>query len=190
MVVGCPCALVISTPVSVVTAIGTAARHGVLIKGGSYLEAAGSLRAIAFDKTGTLTQGKPEVVALFVPETFGNKQEVIAIAAALENGSQHPLAAAIIDQAIQEQIPFSDKVVDDFQSMTGRGVKGSIEGTPYYIGSPALFREIAPDWWGSKEEEQLKQLQQKGNTVLLLGTKQALLGIFLWPMPFGTQVPA
>lgn len=178
LVVGCPCALVISTPVSVVTAIGTAARHGVLIKGGSYLEAAGSLRAIAFDKTGTLTQGKPEVVALFVPETFGNKQEVIAIAAALENGSQHPLAAAIIDQAIQEQISFSDKVVDDFQSMTGRGVKGSIEGTPYYIGSPALFREIAPDWWGSKEEEQLKQLQQKGNTVLLLGTKQALLGIF------------
>lgn len=178
LVVGCPCALVISTPVSVVTAIGTAARHGVLIKGGSYLEAAGSLRAIAFDKTGTLTQGKPEVVELFIPETIEDQQKVLAIAAALENLSQHPLAAAIIDRATQDQVSFSDQVVSDFQSITGRGVKGSIEGVVYYIGSPALFREMAPDWWNREEEQRLKQLQQKGHTVLLIGAEQTLLGIF------------
>ncbi len=178
LVVGCPCALVISTPVSVVTAIGTAARHGVLIKGGSYLEAAGSLKAIAFDKTGTLTQGKPEVMEIYVPESGEDKSHSLSVAAALENLSSHPLAAAVVNRAEKEQVSFKETEVEKFQSITGRGVKGTIAGTEYHIGSPALFRELTPGWWTIEKEQRVLELQEKGHTVLLLGTTDKLLAVF------------
>lgn len=175
LVVGCPCALVVSTPVAIVTAIGNAAQKGVLIKGGIHLEEAGSLSAIAFDKTGTLTQGVP-VVTDWISLQNQKEKEYLAIAAAMEKGSQHPLASAIVRKVEEEQIPLEQWEVEDFSSITGKGVKATVNGDEYYIGSPRLFEELLPS--GSIEDLQthIHTLQDQGKTVMVLGTKeQALL---------------
>jgi Cd2+/Zn2+-exporting ATPase len=175
LVVGCPCALVVSTPVAIVTAIGNAAQKGVLIKGGIHLEEAGSLSAIAFDKTGTLTQGVPVVTDLISLQNQKEK-EYLAIAAAMEKGSQHPLASAIVRKVEEEQIPLEQWEVEDFSSITGKGVKATVNGDEYYIGSPRLFEELLPS--GSIEglQTHIHTLQDQGKTVMVLGTKeQALL---------------
>ncbi|MED4924836.1 HAD-IC family P-type ATPase, partial [Anoxybacillus geothermalis] len=134
LVVGCPCALVISTPVSIVTAIGNAAKNGVLIKGGIYLEEAGSLKVIAFDKTGTLTKGVPSVTDVVTYN--GDENELMTITAAIEKGSQHPLASAIIRKAEEDGLNFNDVSVEEFQSITGKGVKAKVNNAMYYVGSP------------------------------------------------------
>ena len=140
LVVGCPCALVVSTPVAVVTAIGNAAKNGVLIKGGIYLEETGHLKAIAFDKTGTLTKGVPAVTDIL---TFGGEQnELLLITAAIEKGSQHPLASAIMRKAEENGLKFNDVSVEEFQSITGKGVKAKVNNQMYYVGSPNLFEEL------------------------------------------------
>lgn len=173
LVVGCPCALVISTPVSIVTAIGNAARNGVLIKGGIHLEETGALRAIAFDKTGTLTKGIPAITDLLVYHGMNVKQ-LLRIAAALENGSQHPLAKAIINRAEQEKLPFKEVEVTDFTSITGKGIKGRIDQATYLLGSPKLFE-------GHREMDaispELTRLEGEGKTVVLLGTEDKIIGI-------------
>jgi Cd2+/Zn2+-exporting ATPase len=178
LVVGCPCALVISTPVAIVTAIGNAARNGVLIKGGVHLEQAGTLSAIAFDKTGTLTCGNPavtDIVHLYLEEE--NHLQHLAIAAALEKHSQHPLAAAIIGKAEEENIPIEEWAVEDFVSITGKGVKGRVNDSEYYIGSPGLFDEIS-SMLVEGIRERIEALQKQGKTVLLLGTKEQALALF------------
>ena len=140
LVVGCPCALVVSTPVAVVTAIGNAAKNGVLIKGGIYLEETGHLKAIAFDKTGTLTKGVPAVTDIL---TFsGEQNELLLITAAIEKGSQHPLASAIMRKAEERGLKFNDVSVEEFQSITGKGVKAKVNNQMYYVGSPNLFEEL------------------------------------------------
>ena len=140
LVVGCPCALVVSTPVAVVTAIGNAAKNGVLIKGGIYLEETGHLKAIAFDKTGTLTKGVPAVTDI---QTFGGEQnELLLITAAIEKGSQHPLASAIMRKAEEKGLKFNDVSVEEFQSITGKGVKAKVNNQMYYVGSPNFFEEL------------------------------------------------
>jgi Zn2+/Cd2+-exporting ATPase len=141
LVVGCPCALVISTPVSIVTAIGNAARNGVLIKGGIHLEEMGAIKAIAFDKTGTLTEGIP-VVTDYLPQQNTDSNELLTIIAALENGSQHPLASAIMKKAEQENLPYQELAIEEFSSITGKGIKGRVHGKMYYVGSPNLYEEI------------------------------------------------
>ncbi|MGG3573992.1 heavy metal translocating P-type ATPase [Bacillus gobiensis] len=172
LVVGCPCALVISTPVSIVTAIGNAAKNGVLIKGGVHLEEAGVLQVIAFDKTGTLTKGVPAVADVIT--LYGNEKDWLAITAAVEKGSQHPLASAIIRKAEQDNLSFHSIEIANFQSLTGKGVKAEIDGTTYYVGSPKLFGELNH---GSNQvtNHKIIELQKQGKTVIALGTSQEIL---------------
>lgn len=171
LVVGCPCALVISTPVAIVTAIGNAAKHGVLIKGGVYLEEAGSLKAIAFDKTGTLTKGVPAVTDLSIVADI-DKNDLLKIVAALESRSQHPLASAIVKKAEEEHVLYKNVNVENFSSITGKGVTGVIDGETYFIGSPKLFEDKIKE-----QSEVIKQLQDQGKTVMVVGTGQTILAL-------------
>jgi Zn2+/Cd2+-exporting ATPase len=179
LVVGCPCALVISTPVAIVTAIGNAARNGVLIKGGIHLEEMGAIKAIAFDKTGTLTEGIP-VVTDYLPQPNTDANEVLAIIAALENGSQHPLASAIIKKAEQEKLPYQELSIEDFTSITGKGIKGKVNGIMYYVGSPNLFDDFLTIGIPLNIKTTISDLQNKGKTVMVVGTEteiSALLAV-------------
>ncbi|MGG3161182.1 heavy metal translocating P-type ATPase [Geobacillus stearothermophilus] len=175
LVVGCPCALVISTPVSIVTAIGNAAKNGVLIKGGIYLEEAGNLKVIAFDKTGTLTKGIPSVTDVVTYN--GDENELMTITAAIEKGSQHPLASAIIRKAEEDGLNFNDVSVEEFQSITGKGVKAKVNNAMYYVGSPGLFEELLPNGIQSEIKEQITTLQTQGKTVMILGTEKEILAL-------------
>lgn len=171
LVVGCPCALVISTPVAIVTAIGNAAKNGVLIKGGIHLEETGRLRVVAFDKTGTLTAGKP-VVTNVVSLSDMSEKNLLAIASAIEKFSQHPLASAILQKAAEENV--EQYTADNFQSMTGKGAKAVLNETIYFIGNPTLFDEMRsiPE----KIQNQIIGLQQQGKTVMLIGTEVEIKG--------------
>ncbi|EZP78609.1 cadmium-transporting ATPase [Parageobacillus genomosp. 1] len=175
LVVGCPCALVISTPVAIVTAIGNAAKNGVLIKGGIYLEEAGSLKVIAFDKTGTLTKGVPSVTDVVTYN--GNEKELMTITAAIEKGSQHPLASAIIRKAEEDGLNFNDISVEEFQSITGKGVKAKVNNAMYYVGSPGLFEELLPNSIQPEIKEQITTFQTQGKTVMALGTEKEILAL-------------
>ena len=177
LVVGCPCALVISTPISIVSAIGNAARNGVLIKGGIYLEQLGTLKAVAFDKTGTLTKGVPAVTDFIVLRKDTDAKQWLSAIAALESRSKHPLASAIVRKAEQENVPYADVTVTDFASMTGKGVQGTINGTTYYIGSPQLFREPPMAGLTAELEQQIQALQNQGKTVMAAGTRHEIIAL-------------
>ena len=163
LVIACPCALVISTPVAVVSGITSAARNGVLIKGGNYLEALGRIRVVAFDKTGTLTHGNPEVTNV-VSLNGHSEEEVLGIAAALEGRSQHPIARAITRRAEDTPVP----EVSEFESITGKGVRGRIGGETYLAGKPDLFGDGSP--------AEVGDLASSGKTVVLVGTEGGLVG--------------
>ena len=177
LVVGCPCALVISTPISIVSAIGNAAKKGVLVKGGVYLEEMGALKAIAFDKTGTLTKGVPVVTDFKVLNNQMNEKELLAIITALEYRSQHPLASAIMKKAEEENISYSDVLVEDFSSITGKGIKGIVNGMNYYIGSPKLFKELLTTDFDKDLEQNVSTLQNQGKTAMIIGTEKEILGV-------------
>ncbi|MDF9758426.1 Cd2+/Zn2+-exporting ATPase [Peribacillus simplex] len=177
LVVGCPCALVISTPIAIVTAIGNAAKHGVLIKGGVHLEEAGALKAIAFDKTGTLTKGVPEVTDFTVLSDVLNEQDVLAIAAALESRSQHPLATAILQKAENHDVDYHSLLVEDFTAITGKGIKGKINQEIYYIGKPHLLEEVAGIVFPNDVLKLISGFQNAGKTVMVLGDQMKLLAL-------------
>ncbi len=177
LVVGCPCALVISTPISIVSAIGNAAKKGVLVKGGVYLEEMGALKAIAFDKTGTLTKGVPAVTDYNVLNKQINEKELLSIITALEYRSQHPLASAIMKKAEEENITYSDIQVEDFSSITGKGIKGIVNGTTYYIGSPKLFKELLTNDFDKDLEQNVTTLQNQGKTAMIIGTEKEILAV-------------
>jgi len=174
LVVGCPCALVISTPIAIVTAIGKAARNGVLIKGGIHLEEAGKLTAIAFDKTGTLTKGMPEVTDLIAFEH--NENDLLQIAAILEKGSQHPLASAILRKAKNRGVDLCS-TVEDFLSVTGKGVSAKVNGRTYYLGNPAYLSEINSTIMTPPISITIRSLQNEGKTVMALATESQILGL-------------
>lgn len=172
LVISCPCALVISTPVSIVAAIGSAARKGVLIKGGAYLEEAGALKVVAFDKTGTLTAGRPEVTGV-IPAAGYSPDKVMEIAAAIESRSQHPLAEAILRYAREKSI--NVPAGEDFSSFTGKGAGVKIGGENYYIGNSRLFEEINVPL-GSLQD-QLDGMQKTGKTVMIVGNGKEPFGL-------------
>ena len=171
LVVGCPCSLVISTPVSIVSAIGNAARHGVLVKGGIYLEEMGKLQAIAFDKTGTLTEGKPTVTDFVVLDDQFEATDLLQKISALEIYSQHPLASAIVALSQKRGIDATPISIENFKSLTGRGVQGDIYGITYLIGSPTLF---ASD---SKIDTIKQDFHRKSKTVIYFGTSDQVLAV-------------
>ncbi|MDO6179176.1 heavy metal translocating P-type ATPase [Lactococcus lactis] len=174
LVVGCPCSLVISTPVSIVSAIGNAAKNGVLVKGGVYLEEIGHLRAIAFDKTGTLTKGKP-VVTDFIATSSENDINYLSIISSLESLSQHPLASAILNEADKTNVDYKSIQIEDFQSITGKGLTGIHQNIRYYIGSPKLFSASVIEETAVKV--QYRQFQEQGKTAMYFGTDEQILGV-------------
>jgi Zn2+/Cd2+-exporting ATPase len=171
LIIACPCALVISTPVTVVSGIGAASRRGILVKGGAALEAAGRLKALAFDKTGTLTEGRP-VVSRVVPLDGRDEAEVLQLAAALERRSEHPLAHAILSAANGVDLP----PVAGFRSLAGRGAEGKVGGKGYLIGSPRLYAERGLVLGGATEA--LEAVERAGETPVILGSEESILAVF------------
>jgi Cd2+/Zn2+-exporting ATPase len=172
LIIACPCALVISTPVTVVSGIGAASRRGILVKGGAALEAAGRLKALAFDKTGTLTEGRP-VLSRTVALNGKSEAEVTSLAAALERRSEHPLAHAILSAAGGAALP----PVSGFQSVAGRGAEGEVDGMRYLIGSPRLFAERGMALRGGADEA-LQAVERVGETPVVLGGYDGPLAVF------------
>ncbi|MCL6472122.1 MAG: cadmium-translocating P-type ATPase [Firmicutes bacterium] len=172
LVIACPCALVLSTPVAVAAAIGAASRNGVLIKGGSYLEAAGQVSTIIFDKTGTLTTGQPAVTDIVSLNGYTEK-EIVQIVSSIESRSAHPLAKAVLDYAKDRDLEPLE--ISEFLSMPGLGLKADIGGKSFYVGNPKLFAQLNIR---DPEVESLGYaMQQEGKTVFILGTNEKLLGI-------------
>lgn len=171
LVIACPCALVISTPVTVVSGLAAAARRGILIKGGVYLEEGRKLKALALDKTGTLTHGKPVLTDIRTISTF-TAEKALEIAASLNALSEHPVAHAIVTKAALAQ-PLT---VSNFEAMTGRGVNGVIGGTRYYLGNHRLAEELGV--CGDHVESILLPLESEGKTAVVLATDQQALCVF------------
>ncbi len=172
LVIACPCALVISTPVAFVSGLTAAARNGILIKGGSYLERAAKIDTFAFDKTGTITYGKPRLVDIISLNNDGNA-EVLAIAASLERNSEHPLAQAIVDKAENDDMEFHS--VQEFSAIPGMGVKGTINGTRYYLANHAFFEKKG--LCDGSVHEKLNEMENSSQTAIILGTNDKLLGL-------------
>ena len=172
IVAAAPCALVISIPITLVAAIGTAGRNGLLIKGGVYLENLAKVRVVALDKTGTLTLGRPQVTDVIALDGK-SAHEVLTAAAALELRSQHPLAQAVLQWARNEGVAFNPP--EDFQSFTGAGTRGRVEGIEYLVGNLRLFDGLGVPVTGAMPR--IEALQREGKTVVLVGTAQALHGL-------------
>lgn len=170
LIVACPCALVISVPVSVVSAIGGAARRGVLIKGGQALEDLGRVRVVAVDKTGTLTEGRPQLTSI---TTLGDLDEIEALAlmSAVERPSEHPLALAIVRAARERGLTPVQPA--DFEALPGRGALASVDGRPLWAGGPRLAADR-----GAQLPDELGEVEQRGETAVLLGEGSAVLAVF------------
>lgn len=172
LVIACPCALVISTPVSIVSAIGAASRQGVLFKGGNALETAGHLTSLAFDKTGTLTQGLPVVQEVYDLRK-GSTNVVLQIAASLEQFSEHPLGKAIVAKARLEMIELETPV--NFTALPGKGIQASFGEVLYFVGNRRLFTDCGIRL-SNEAESLLTEIERLGQTPVLVGTTQGLLG--------------
>ena len=172
LVIGCPCALVISTPVSIVAALAAAARNGVLIKGGAYVEVPARLKAIALDKTGTLTEGRPRVTDA-LPEPGVSKRELLEIAGTMESQSDHPLARAIMEFCHAEEI--RPRIVSDFKVIQGKGAEAEIEGRKYWLGSHRYLEDRGEET--AEVHQRLEKLAASGQSVVVIGNSHRVLGM-------------
>ncbi|MFU8781123.1 MAG: heavy metal translocating P-type ATPase [Kiritimatiellia bacterium] len=172
LVIACPCALVISTPVTIVAGLASAARAGVLIKGGLFLEAPARLRGIAMDKTGTLTHGTPEVQAIY-PFNGHTKEEILARAATLESESGHPIARAVVRAATAHGITFTP--AHDVRDFKGRGTAATIDGKNYWIGSHRFMHEQGAET--PEIHAQALKIEDAAHTLVAIGSHQHVCGL-------------
>jgi Cd2+/Zn2+-exporting ATPase len=180
LVIACPCALVISTPVSIISAVTAAARNGVLVKGGAFIEALGQIDVIAFDKTGTLTQGKPvatnyqSLACHDQTEQCAECDDVLALAEAVERYSAHPLAQAVVNAAESQRVA-GKYSADDVQSLTGRGVQGLVDGRTVTVGSHALFDAEYPH--DTAVCAMVDDAERQGQTALMVHDGEGVRGV-------------
>ena len=177
LVISCPCALVISTPVTVVSGLAAAARRGILVKGGLHLENGRLLKAVALDKTGTLTHGKP-VVTDIVPLGGRSAEKILGLAAAVDSHSEHPVAAAIVAAwqnpaggGPRRETPSAEA----FESITGRGARAAIGGRVHYVGNHRLIEELGA--CSPAVEAELERLEKEGKTAVALASEKETLGV-------------
>jgi Cd2+/Zn2+-exporting ATPase len=169
LVVSCPCALAISTPVAMVSGITSAARNGVLIKGSAYVEELSKIQVFAFDKTGTLTEGRLEVTDV---AGFGHSEEdVLYKAACVEALSEHPIAQAIVQAATQHGVKLAH--IEAFTTIPGKGARCDLDGEGYYVGSGRMFRDLTIAF----PEEKVWELESQGKTVILVGNSTQAIGM-------------
>ncbi len=170
LLIGCPCALVISTPAAIAASLSAGARRGLLLKGGAVLEQIGKITIACFDKTGTLTAGKPQVTDIM---GFARSQaDVLRFAAALESGSSHPLATAILFRAAVQQISLPP--TSDAKAIGGKGIRATVEGAEVFLGSPQAVAEFCP--LTSEQETQIAALNDEGKTVSLVAVDGKIAG--------------
>ncbi|MFL9959737.1 heavy metal translocating P-type ATPase [Paraburkholderia sediminicola] len=179
LVIACPCALVISTPVTIVSALAAAARKGILIKGGAYLEEGRKLSRLALDKTGTITHGKPvqtgfEMLACADAAVGVNAERCRTLAASLAGRSDHPVSMAIAAAAKSDSL--ANVAVDSFEALAGRGVRGVIDGSPYWLGNHRLIEELGR--CSATLEARLDMLEREGKTVVMLVDAERVLALF------------
>lgn len=173
LVVACPCALVISTPITIVSGLAGAARAGILIKGGMYLEQLGAITVMALDKTGTLTQGRPAVTDVIALTQGTSEDEVLRLAAAVERHSEHPLARAIIEMAAVRGLTVPSSI--NFEALVARGARASVDGQTTYLGNVRLMQEhglLTP-----AVEAVLMRLEADGKIAVVVATAREPLGV-------------
>lgn len=164
LVIACPCALVISTPISIVAGLTAMAKRGVLIKGGAYLEALGGLRALAVDKTGTITEGKPRVLEV-LPVGAITPEEILRVAAAIDTHSTHPLAEAIVRYTEEQSVEF--KPAENYQAKTGRGAEATLDGHAYFVGNHRFAHELGV--CTPELEAMLAKIESQARSVVVVG---------------------
>jgi Zn2+/Cd2+-exporting ATPase len=164
LIIACPCALVISTPVSIVAGLTALARRGVLVKGGAHLETIGRLKALAVDKTGTITEGKPQVLGVELLDS-ATMSQVLGVAAAIDEHSSHPLAQAVVAHARGQNIPYER--ASSYQARSGRGAEGVIAGHAYFVGNHRFAHELGV--CSESVEARLSAIEARGQSVVVVG---------------------
>jgi len=171
LVISCPCAFLISTPVGMVSAITSATRNGVLIKGSSYVEEMRDIKAVIFDKTGTLTEGKLVLSDVVVLDEKYSENEIVEIAASLEHNSSHPISQAIVDYASMNDISFDE--IEDFKNVPGKGIVGVIGDKQYYAANESLIEGSSFDI----SQDEINNYSAEGKTVVFIGDVEKVLAI-------------
>ena len=185
LIIACPCALGLATPMSIMTATGTGAQMGVLIKNAEALERFEKIDTLIVDKTGTLTEGKPKLVAV-LPEKGHDEAEVLRLAASLERGSEHPLAEAIVRGAEERGVEFAK--AEEFEAVTGKGVKGRVDGKAVALGNAALIRDMGLDSGALVDTANARR--DEGETVMFIVLDGAIAGLVSVADPVKETTPA